>query len=216
MCLFILVRVLNEPPRDIDIADTGLAHLPGIMFDRHDHALITAFLERWQPETNSFHLLEGEVTITLEDVHRILGIQCHGEPVRLILAQPGEEEAELERFRAHFASALEVKSYHLAKLWTIIKDRRVDRQIREAAYLGYIVGSTLFIDKTGTKIMRSLVELFRDGQRGANKAWGAATLTFLYRQLGIASRVGTSSMSGCLTLLEVRSFLSIFYQFLLY
>lgn len=69
------------------IQGTGLGHLPDIVFDRHDHALITAFLEHWHPETNSFHFREGEFTITLEDVQQILGIPCGETPVRFITPQ---------------------------------------------------------------------------------------------------------------------------------
>ena len=43
------------------------------------HALITAFVERWCPETHSFHLPCGEMTITLQDVEVIMGMPIEGE-----------------------------------------------------------------------------------------------------------------------------------------
>ncbi|KAH1039407.1 hypothetical protein J1N35_041150, partial [Gossypium stocksii] len=39
--------------------------------------LITAFVERWHPETCTFHLPFGECTITLEDIVLQLGL-CYG------------------------------------------------------------------------------------------------------------------------------------------
>ena len=44
-----------------------------------DHVLITAFVERWRPETHSFHLPRGEMTITLQDVEVIMGLPIKGE-----------------------------------------------------------------------------------------------------------------------------------------
>ena len=39
-----------------------------------DAPLLTAFVDRWRPETHSFHLPCGEVSITLQDVAMILGM----------------------------------------------------------------------------------------------------------------------------------------------
>jgi Plant mobile domain len=33
-----------------------------------DKSLMTALVERWRPETSTFHLPVGELTVTLEDV----------------------------------------------------------------------------------------------------------------------------------------------------
>ncbi|KAL0003622.1 hypothetical protein SO802_011183 [Lithocarpus litseifolius] len=39
-----------------------------------DHALITALVEWWRPETHTFHLPHGEMGITLQDMEVMLGI----------------------------------------------------------------------------------------------------------------------------------------------
>jgi hypothetical protein len=44
-------------------------------------AALTAMIDRWRPETHSFHLSCGEMTITLEDTTMILGLKIQGFPV---------------------------------------------------------------------------------------------------------------------------------------
>ncbi|CAN1154227.1 Protein MAIN-LIKE 2, partial [Linum perenne] len=49
--------------------------------------LVTALLERWRPETNTFHLVTGEATITIEDVEVLTGLPTTGSSV---LVSPDE------------------------------------------------------------------------------------------------------------------------------
>jgi hypothetical protein len=42
---------------------------------------ITTIVDRWRPETHSFHLPCEEMTVTLEDVAMILGLPIRGHPV---------------------------------------------------------------------------------------------------------------------------------------
>ena len=46
-----------------------------------DHALIIALVERWRPETHTFHLPHGKVGITLQDIEVMLGVPIDGLPV---------------------------------------------------------------------------------------------------------------------------------------
>ncbi|CAN0881825.1 Protein MAIN-LIKE 2 [Linum grandiflorum] len=43
--------------------------------------LCTALIERWRSETNTFHMYNGEMTITLEDVSFITGLPVDGSAV---------------------------------------------------------------------------------------------------------------------------------------
>ena len=54
----------------------GLHLVPSIQLD---HALITAFVERWRLETHKFHLPHGEMMIILQDVEVIMGSPIEGE-----------------------------------------------------------------------------------------------------------------------------------------
>ena len=47
----------------------------------YNAAALTALVDRWRPETHTFHLPCGELTVTLEDVAMILGLPIRGQAV---------------------------------------------------------------------------------------------------------------------------------------
>ncbi|KAK1258499.1 hypothetical protein QJS04_geneDACA017288 [Acorus gramineus] len=69
-------------------------------------------------------------------------------------------------------------------------------------YLLYLLGCTIFSDKTGALVAVEYLQYFEDLENVKNYAWGAATLVHLYRQLGIASRAKCRQISGYLTLIQ--------------
>ena len=46
-----------------------------------DRSLLTALVDRWRPETHTFHLPCGEMAPTLQDVTYLLGLPVAGDPV---------------------------------------------------------------------------------------------------------------------------------------
>lgn len=50
--------------------------------------ILYAFIERWQSDTNTFHMPFGEMAITIHDVHMIKGINVDGLP----LARTSDDE----------------------------------------------------------------------------------------------------------------------------
>ncbi|XP_052115022.1 protein MAIN-LIKE 1-like [Arachis duranensis] len=52
-----------------------------------DEPLLSAFIERWRPETHTFHMPFGECTVTSEDVAYQLGLPIYGEPVSGCLSE---------------------------------------------------------------------------------------------------------------------------------
>ncbi|XXG77462.1 hypothetical protein AAC387_Pa08g1607 [Persea americana] len=57
---------------------TGLHHLGDLQKRKIDHSLINALIEQWRPETNTFHFVGGEATITLEDMSFLYALPIDG------------------------------------------------------------------------------------------------------------------------------------------
>lgn len=63
------------------ISHYGLTSLLDIPQYRINKGLLTALVERWHSDHNTFHLPTGEMTVTPEDVYCILRIPVMGEIV---------------------------------------------------------------------------------------------------------------------------------------
>jgi len=86
-----------------------------------------------------------------------------------------------------------------------VQDLAPDEEIYNASrtYLLFLLGCTLFVNKSCTMILVSYLALLEDLSVSGTYAWGATCLAYLYRQLGIASRRDVKGICGYLTLLEV-------------
>ncbi|XP_028057298.1 protein MAIN-LIKE 1-like [Camellia sinensis] len=73
-------RTDNRRFRDI-VQQSSLFFLVHCTYRFVNRIVISTFVERWQPETNTFHLTVGEMTMTLDDVGTILEIPITGRSV---------------------------------------------------------------------------------------------------------------------------------------
>ncbi|XP_028106154.1 protein MAIN-LIKE 1-like, partial [Camellia sinensis] len=176
--------------------------------------LISSFVERWQPETNTFHMTIGEMTLTLDDVGIILGLPIVGKSVSipdvtdhhgvtlLVYGLGITERAAHEEVSS--AGGNSVRLEWLQSQFAGVTDSDPDEAIQCAAraYLLFLLGCTLFSDKSGGRVPVVYLGLLMDLGSIHTYAWGAAVLAFLYRQLGFVSRSGIKQMGGYMTLLE--------------
>ncbi|KAK1259083.1 hypothetical protein QJS04_geneDACA022846 [Acorus gramineus] len=111
-----------------------------------------------------------------------------------------------EELRLHNGSALRLNWLRdkLVLKSTSLPEECIHFVVR--GFLLFVLGCTLFCDKTGSSVSVSYLKYLGDMEDIASVGWGAATLAHLYRQLGIASRAKCRQISGFLTLLEVSSF----------
>ncbi|KAK5776329.1 hypothetical protein PVK06_044288 [Gossypium arboreum] len=74
--------VLPSPLIKSYLRDVGFWHVALVDWGcKLDLKLVSALVERWRPETHTFHLPYDECTITLEDMHLQLGLPVDGSVV---------------------------------------------------------------------------------------------------------------------------------------
>ncbi|CAK8566493.1 unnamed protein product [Lathyrus sativus] len=78
--LKLIQRVPLQLPREMEgwIFRSGLASLERTSLTKIDTNLVSAFAKRWHLETSSFHMMFGEMTITLDDVSCLLHLPIRG------------------------------------------------------------------------------------------------------------------------------------------
>ncbi|KAI3708846.1 hypothetical protein L2E82_38352 [Cichorium intybus] len=199
-------------PKQIELVKkAGFGYLRLIPAISLDNPLISALVERWRRETNTFHFTVGEMSITLEDVGYLLGLPIDGDPVIGVTYTTCDAVCMKYLGRAPDSGSTSggmVKLSWLKETFSRCPEGatidEVERHTR--AYLLYLVGSTVFSTTTGNKVPVMYLPLFENFDQAGRYAWGAAALSFLYRALGNASLRSQSTISGCLTLLQCWSY----------
>ncbi|QHO01389.1 uncharacterized protein DS421_13g414610 [Arachis hypogaea] len=200
-----------DPRVEIELRDSGFYHISQILGKLTLHnALINALIERWRPETHTFHLPYGECTITLEDVAMIFGLPTDGLPVS---GFTDSSSSSLENeFMIQFATiptAADHKGSGVKLAWLRTLKRRMQldtalgRQMYVKIHILLLFGTNLFCDKSGMTIHWKFLPLLRNFAEIRDFSWGSACLAHLYRTLCRASRYNCKDVDGPLALLCV-------------
>ncbi|KAG9450276.1 hypothetical protein H6P81_010241 [Aristolochia fimbriata] len=190
------------------IKAAGFSALHRVQWLRLDKPLITALVERWS-ETNTFHLANGEMMITLEDVVVLLGLRVDGDAVTgstrgdwMELARVLQGRASTGSFWGSIVTIMDREAnFHSSPTTpTEVGDTKKDAA---PLHLLYLVGATIFSDGSARGVHMAYLTLFKDFEAAGRYSLGAATLAFLYQELAKACRTGVVGIAGCLTLMQL-------------
>jgi Plant mobile domain len=195
----------------------SLARLVQVGLPSMDAPLLTAMVDRWRPETHTFHLPVGELTVTLQDVAYILGLPIDGAAIcgiidgqgwrdrveALLGVRPADPNPEIKDTKT-----AGVKSQWIREQFQACPNGApevvVERHAR--AWLWHLVAGFLFPDGTGDLISWMWLPIL--GQQWEvirTYSWASATLAWLYRQLceGCKRTTHGACLGGCAWLLQV-------------
>ncbi|XP_015945764.1 protein MAIN-LIKE 1-like [Arachis duranensis] len=196
----------------------GLYHLARLndRWFRLDEPLVSAFIERWRPETHIFHMPFGECTITLQDVAYQLGLPVDGHYVSGCLTDfhlyiEGGRPAWMwfHELLGVLPPENQIQKFAVNCTWFQetfgeCPDGTDEETVRRfaRAYIMMLLGTQLFADKSGNRIhIRWLPYVARLEQMGGY-SWGSAALAWLYRCMCRVTNRHVVKLAGPLQLLQ--------------
>lgn len=204
-----LNRMGRPHPRIIPyLQQSGFYGMSCIEYIQLDWQLITALVERWRPETHTFHIPSGEITITLQDVAIQLGLPIDGRPVtgitninwhivcrKLLGIEPVDQQLKDECLNLTW----------LATTFAVLPDDADEVTIQRyaRAYILQLLGGLLFVDKSQSFVHAMFLPLLEDFTVAGQYSWGSAALAWLYRNMCHAAESHANVIAGPLILLQL-------------
>ncbi|RYR12529.1 hypothetical protein Ahy_B04g070040 isoform A [Arachis hypogaea] len=181
-----------------------------------DEPLLSAFVERWRPETHTFHMPFGECTITLQDVAYQLGLPIDGEAVSGCLTDfenlMENGRPAWEWFRELFSELPppnKVKQMTVHFTWFHERFRVPPANASEEivriyarAYIMMLLSSQLFADKNANQVHLRWLPYLASMEDLGRYSWGSAALAWLYRCLCHGTNRNVVNLAGPLQLLQ--------------
>ncbi|KAL8515305.1 hypothetical protein ACS0TY_014140 [Phlomoides rotata] len=203
-------------PRVLDILyDMGFYHVArcgAMVIVAH---LITALIERWRPETHTFHFPIGEATVTLQDVAIIWGLHIDGEPLTINEHHYTAEEwswycIEMLGFTpldTDFKSKTRIKMSAISShLLDILISDDTDQEIVDQYARGYVLlmlGSYMITDSSRSHVSLLYLQAIENIAVAGTYSWGSAVLAYLYHELCNAAKSEKTTIGGVVSLLHV-------------
>lgn len=172
--------------------------------------MITALIERWRPETHTFHFPIGECTVTLEDVALQLGVPIRGNAV------VGQSVSNVYHICGQYLgkvpAATDVKGFRVKLSWLESAFRVTEESTNEEvvcaarAYILQLIGGLLMPDKSGNLAHVQYLPLLEDFGTTRSYSWGSAILAVLYHEMCkaviVKNGIKITDVGGCLILLQ--------------
>jgi len=190
------------------IEEAGFGGVAKLRHLKVDHGLVTALVERWRPETHTFHFPTRECTITLQDVSLQLGLPIDGPPIIGPTMLDWDEMCETllgiipVKGESIIGSMIKLK-WLRDNLFPIDENSGIEviHAYARACILGLIRG-VLMPDKTGNKVHLMYLNYLTNLRRSKRYSWGSTCLAVLYREMCRATDGRARTMGGCASLLQ--------------
>ncbi|XP_061339927.1 serine/threonine-protein phosphatase 7 long form homolog [Gastrolobium bilobum] len=179
------------------LSQVGFLHVARMRHIQINPMLISALVKWWRLETHTFHMTQGEITITLQDVAAILGLPTDG---RVDVFGHALVEVELP-----FG---DVKLSYLDRLylyWGAAAAHHEQVKFFTKVHIARMLGSWLLCDRSvGSVVACRYIELLA-GDFGEIRqySWGSAVLAHLFRELCELIDPHRSDMDGCHIILQI-------------
>ncbi|KAF6166494.1 hypothetical protein GIB67_038231 [Kingdonia uniflora] len=188
----------------------GLDRIGAISYNYYNSALISASVERWQPETNSFHFKWGEMTPILDDMEQLVGLPADSDATVIggtwefpailevfknnllqdlnafnsLKAGGAENSLSLKKLKEHYAYKLE-KVFSDGTAAAAKKKKGLTTRSVARAYMLYVLGSFQFPTKKGIDVSARYLVLFSKDKVAKKWSWGSTVLAHMYYNLGL-------------------------------
>ncbi|XP_051214137.2 serine/threonine-protein phosphatase 7 long form homolog [Lolium perenne] len=192
----------------------------------YDATLITCLVDRWRPETHTFHFRWGEMAPTLEDVSMLLGLPLAGEPIGPLEEPVGWMHSMDARFvgvregvgpisfEAHGPRQAWLHEFQIEQFGypdVPMTAAQITRSLE--AYLMWLLGKTMFTDNHGNTISARYIPIAQEiaeateAEDITQRSWGSAVLAATYRGMckGCQLTSHGSGIVGCPLLLQLWS-----------
>ncbi|KAK1633145.1 hypothetical protein QYE76_007460 [Lolium multiflorum] len=190
---------------------------------QYDHSLLTSLVDRWRPETHTFHFRWGEMTPTLQDVSYLLGLPLAGRAIGP-LAEPVDWDEQMPaRFQGirvgqpdflcedHGPKCDWLLNFEVSQFTAPMSEAQITRSLE--AYLMWLLGKVMFTENHQTTISRRYIPIAQEIAEATTaddiipRSWGSAVLAATYRSLCNACTLVSpkSGLLGCPLLLQLWS-----------
>ncbi|KAE8728129.1 Glucose-1-phosphate adenylyltransferase large subunit 1 [Hibiscus syriacus] len=167
--------------------------------------LISALVERWRPETHTFHLSCGECTITLEDVSMHMRLQVDGDVISGIASGSWTIlcRDSLGRVPENFIGGRIPLNWLDANFWELSADASEDEvKMYAQECILQLIGGLLMPDKSRNLVHCMWLRHLSDFCLAGSFSWGSTVLALLYREMCGATDYRRNAIDGCLLLLQ--------------
>jgi hypothetical protein len=151
------------------------------------HSALSALIDRWRPETHTFHLPCGEMTVTLQDWGMITALPIEGHALTGRVDRAHWEDrvtaliGDCPPAKANRTSGVPLPWLlkHRSKCPDRAEPWVVEQYAR--AYLWYLLTEVVFPDCSGDTALWMYLDFLADWDAGYS--WGSAGLAYLYRSV---------------------------------